>query len=292
MPSHPLAEVFGFPITNFTKEAKRFRRNKLCPFNNKVPSCTKDKAKNPLGVCSIFDDGNPVITCPVRFRQSWVIAEKAARFCFEKSASWTSIAEVRLTDKNGKSAGNIDLVLVAYDDRGHVTDFCSLEIQAVYISGNIRSPFDYYMGSPNTRKGMIWKRKPNYPKPDFLSSSRKRLIPQVLYKGGILKAWGKKQTVALQKSFFETLPEIPQVNAEQADIAWFLYDLKKDSKANLFNLVEEEVVYTKFGPALDTIITPKPGRVEEFIQILQSKLDERLDQNPPEAPTLADTVLQ
>jgi len=292
MPSHPLAEVFGFPITNFTKEAKRFRRNKLCPFNNKVPSCTKDKAKNPLGVCSIFDDGKPVITCPVRFRQSWVIAEKAAQFCFEEGASWTSIAEVRLTDKSGKSAGNIDLVLVAYDERGYVTDFCSLEVQAVYISGNIRSPFEYYMAVPNARKGMNWHGKPNYPKPDFLSSSRKRLIPQVLYKGGILKAWGKKQTVALQKSFFETLPAIPRVNAEQADIAWFLYDLRKDSKANRFNLVEEEVVYTKFGPALDTIITPKPGRVEEFIQILQAKLDERFEQNPPEAPTLADTVLQ
>ena len=56
---NPLAEVFGFPVSNASKEALRFRHNRLCPFNNKVPSCTKDKAKNPLGVCSIFNGGKP-----------------------------------------------------------------------------------------------------------------------------------------------------------------------------------------------------------------------------------------
>jgi hypothetical protein len=82
MADHPLAEVFGFPINNFTEDAKRMRRNKLCPFNNKVPSCTKDRAKNPLGVCSIFGDGMPVITCPIRFRERWIIVEEAANFFF------------------------------------------------------------------------------------------------------------------------------------------------------------------------------------------------------------------
>jgi len=207
MSGHPLAEVFGFPVGNFKKEAKRFRHNKLCPFNNRVPSCTKDKAKNPLGVCSIFHDEHPVITCPVRFREKWIIAENAADFFFDEGALWTSVAEVNLTDKTGKTAGHIDLVLVAYDDRGHVTDFGTVEVQAVYISGNIRAPFEYYMGAPMKRQNLNWQEKPNYPKPDYLSSSRKRLIPQVLYKGGILKTWGKKQAVVLQKRFFQTLPE-------------------------------------------------------------------------------------
>ncbi len=42
MPNHPLAEVFGHSTADFSVRAKRFRKNKLCPFNNKVPSCTKD----------------------------------------------------------------------------------------------------------------------------------------------------------------------------------------------------------------------------------------------------------
>jgi len=35
------------------------------------------------------------------------------------------------------------VVLVAYDDAGKVVDFGALEIQAVYISGNVREPFEY-----------------------------------------------------------------------------------------------------------------------------------------------------
>ena len=52
---NPLAEIFGFPIDNLSADADRYRSNKLCPYNNKVPSCTKDKANDPLGVCSVFD---------------------------------------------------------------------------------------------------------------------------------------------------------------------------------------------------------------------------------------------
>jgi len=292
MPKHPLAEVFGFPVSNLRKEANRFRHNKLCPFNNRVPSCTKDKAKNPLGVCSIFHDDDPVITCPVRFRERWIIAENAADFFFKKGTPWTSITEVNLIDKRGKTAGHIDLVLAAYDEHGRVTDFGTLEVQAVYISGNIRTPFEYYMDAPVRKQNLSWQGKPNYPKPDYLSSSRKRLIPQVLYKGGILKAWGKKQAVVLQKCFFQTLPEMPRVNVERADIAWLLYKLKPEPKENRFTLVQEEVVYTEFGPALDRIIRPEPGNIKDFIEALQEKLDEQLDKNPPDAPTLTDSVLQ
>ena len=54
MPNHPLAEVFGYATTDFSDRAQRFRKSKLCPFNNRVPNCTKDKANDPLGVCSIL----------------------------------------------------------------------------------------------------------------------------------------------------------------------------------------------------------------------------------------------
>ncbi len=79
---NPLGEVFGFPIINDSAQAKRDRNQKLCPYNNKVPNCTKDKANDPLGVCSILHEGKPVITCPVRFREDWIIVENAAKFAF------------------------------------------------------------------------------------------------------------------------------------------------------------------------------------------------------------------
>ena len=200
--TQPLAEVFGHLIGDQSKEAARYRSHRLCPFNNKVPNCTKDKAKNPLGVCSVFHDGAPAITCPIRFRENWLITDDAASFFFDDETAWSSLTEVRLNDANGKSAGNIDLVLVAYDDNGKILDFGSLEIQAVYISGNVRDPFEYYMKDPKTRGQMDWSTKPNYPRPDYLSSSRKRLAPQLLFKGGILHSWQKKIAVALNTSAF------------------------------------------------------------------------------------------
>ncbi|MGQ4808160.1 hypothetical protein NKDENANG_01527 [Candidatus Entotheonellaceae bacterium PAL068K] len=184
MPKHPLAEVFGYPADNLSSPARRYRDHRLCPFNNRVPNCTKDKANDPLGVCSIHAGENLTITCPVRFREDWIIAEHAADFFFSTQTTWTSLTEVRLNDKNGRSAGNIDMVLVAYDQLGKVTDFGSLEVQAVYISGNIRRPFEHYMQSPEQYADMAWTGESNSPRPDFLSSSRKRLVPQLMFKGG------------------------------------------------------------------------------------------------------------
>lgn len=287
--SQPLAEVFGHIPTDHSDTARRYRTNRLCPFNNKVPNCTKDKAKNPLGVCSIHHENVPVITCPIRFRQEWIIADDAASFFFDAGTRWSSLTEVRLNDANGKSAGNIDIVLVAYDDRGKVINFGALEIQAVYISGNVREPFEHYMQDPQSRAVMDWSREPNYPRPDYLSSSRKRLVPQLVYKGGILHNWRKKMAVALNSSFFATLPTLQQVPKQDAEIAWIIYDLQPPSEggdtAGRYSLKKMDEVYTEFEPALLSITTPHPGRVADFIGLLQEKLDEHLE-TPPTNQTI------
>jgi Restriction endonuclease NotI len=96
-----------------------------------------------LGVCSVLEGNDVAITCPIRFRQDWIIAEDASSFFFPSNTSWTSLTEVRLNNKDGQSAGNIDIVLVAYNDKGSIIDFGAVEVQAVYISGNIRRPFEH-----------------------------------------------------------------------------------------------------------------------------------------------------
>ena len=278
---HPLAEVFGFPAADGSPEAVRHRTKRLCPFNNKVPNCTKDKAQNPLGVCSIAHQGELVITCPIRFRQGWRIADDAAEFFFPPDTKWTALTEVRLKDANGDSAGNIDVVLCAYDAAGKVYDFGSLEVQAVYISGNVRMPFEYYMDAPQERAEMDWTTRENYPRPDYLSSSRKRLAPQLIFKGGILTSWGKKSAVALNQAFFNTLPPLPKVGREEGEIAWLIYDVEPPSAPGQnFQLVRKDVVYTRFEPALIQITKSRPGRVEDFLLHLQSKVDEKLETPP------------
>ncbi len=272
----PLAEVFGHLITDQSNSAVRYRTNRLCPFNNKVPNCTKDKANNPLGVCSIYHNNSPVITCPIRFREDWLATDDAAEFFFPKGTKWTSLTEVRLNDANGKTAGNIDVVLVAYNSNDKIIDFGALEIQAVYISGNVRDPFEYYMKDPVNCGNMDWSTQPNSPRPDYLSSSRKRLAPQLLFKGGILHSWQKKIAVAMNKSFFETLPTLTPVEKSKADIVWLLYDLEKTKggEQSKYKLKKVEQIYTEFVPALMSITNPAPGNIKDFMKLLQEKLDE------------------
>jgi hypothetical protein len=162
-----------------------------------------------------------------------------------------------------------------------VTDFGALEVQAVYISGNVRKPFEYYMQDPKNHANMNWKNEKFWPGPDYLSSSRKRLAPQLIFKGGILHAWGKKTAVALDTGFFATLPPLEQVPKEKAEIAWLVYDLEFSKAENFYTLRRKQTVYTGFESSLDQITKSEPGSIRDFVGVLQEKLDEKLSGTAP-----------
>jgi len=240
------------------------------------------KANDPLGVCSIFDHDDLAITCPIRFRERWIVVEDAAGFFFPTDAKWTSLTEVPLKDQAGGKAGNLDLVLVSYDSHGKLVDYGALEIQAVYISGNVRRPFEHYMQNPVQNASMDWLK---HPRADYLSSSRKRLAPQLLYKGGILRAWDKKLAVALHHGFFDTLPVLQGAEQSGADIAWLIYELRHDTPQDKYLLSRLKTVYTLFSETLEQITKAQVGDERAFLAELQSRLDEKLDNdNPPDAP--------
>jgi hypothetical protein len=226
-------------------------------------------------VCSIYHGNNITITCPIRFRQDWLIATDAAEFFFPPDVNWTSLTEIRLNDANGKSAGNIDVVLVSYDKEGQLLDFGALEVQGVYISGNVRNPFAFYMQDPQANAQLDWRGKEKYPRADFLSSSRKRLAPQLIYKGGILHSWGRKMAVAVDRAFFRQLPDLPQVEPQEADVAWLIYDLQENAQTSRYYLTRIQTIYTQFTPVLLRITNPEPGPEEPFRKLLQRKLKEK-----------------
>ncbi len=272
---HPLAEVFGFTTTDQSSKAQRYRSHRHCPFNNKVPNCTKGQTKNPLGVCSILHGNKPVVTCPVRFREDWLITDDAASFFFDEGVRWSSLTEVNLTDAYGKSAGEIDVVLVAYDEYGKMVDFGAIEIQAAFISGDARDPFDFYMKDTKSNSLMDWTEQSNYPQPDFLSAARESLVPQLIFKGSILNSWHKKMAVAINKSYFDTLPDLILVKKEEADIAWLIYDLELvvDGEKEKYQLQKSEVVYTKYQQTLAALTASYPDNLEHFLKLLPELAD-------------------
>ena len=119
---------------------------------------------------------------------------------------------------------------------------------------------------------MDWSRKPKYPKADYLSSSRKRLAPQLIYKGEIFKSWKKKTAVALNTGLFNTLPDLDEVPKEEAELAWLIYDLVLNDTSENYKLTHTRSVYTKFSESLTKITTSEPGQVAAFIKVLQKKV--------------------
>lgn len=105
------------------------------------------------------------------------------------------------------------MVLVALGDDDQIVDFGALEVQAVYVSGNVKKPFKHYMSDPATHANMEWPAL-GYPKPDYLSSSRKRLAPQLIFKGGILNHWSKKMAVAVHTPFLSSYRRCPKLTRQ------------------------------------------------------------------------------
>lgn len=95
-----------------------------------------------------------------------------------------------------------------------------------------------------------------------------------MYKGQILRAWGKKMVVVVDIPFFETLPDFPTVPKEKADICWLVYQLNDDSKR--FELTLSKKVYSGFDDTLKKLGTPEVGSETDFIAELEKKLDKKL----------------
>jgi hypothetical protein len=73
---------------------------------------------------------------------------------------------------------------------------------------------------------------------------------------------------------------LPQTTKENADIAWFLYDLEYNKQEKRNHLVLVDTVYTEFHAALQQVIYTKPGQMSDFLTLLQGKLDERISNEP------------
>jgi hypothetical protein len=116
------------------------------------------------------------------------------------------------------------------------------------------------------------------------------LAPQLIFKGGIFHSWKKKTAVALSSSFFNTLPHLPEVPQDEADIAWMIYDIHPTSQVGSLNELRlQRTVYTKFDAALAHITKPRAGEMSDFIGVLQKKLDQKLS-TPPINKTIANPL--
>ena len=197
-----IGEWYGRPFLGMTALERVARANvglnrseeiPPCPFQSGAPPCSKAG-----GVCSIqryaeSDSGGlrapvgaPVVVCPKRFEEDHLLLRWLADivgFSWDETlmAREVPFMESRST---GKPAGKIDLVVARTGTGG--LSWYGLEIQAVYFSGSaMASEFESVLISPEA---------PRFPtrirRPDWRSSSAKRLMPQLQVKVPTLRRWG------------------------------------------------------------------------------------------------------
>lgn len=263
-----ISEVFGYGVENLSDEALAVRRTKFCPFRSSP--CTKSSKTDPIGVCSLSDGESAASLCPVRFLEGNRIFVDAARLAFGSGAEVALFPEVRIlkieTESNirDRKIGKVDFVLGLVKD-GQITDFCALEVQAVYFSGSeIRTPMRRFLEA-NNLDPLISDRRP-----DFRSSAQKRLVPQLQLKVPVFRRWGKRFFVVVDSQFFGSLPSFPTTTVANSEVTWLTYPISKDGPD--YAMQDVNVVYSQWDDVQNALregIAPDPA---EIVEELQSKL--------------------
>ena len=243
-----IGEWFGEPLlslaparrSEFARCALREREAPLCPFQQPDTRCSKRG-----GVCSIQQYqssadgriaaaiGQPVVVCPRRFEESRTLLKWLAEIVGLDPSDTHIAREVPFMrgTKTRKPAGKIDLVVAGSNDP-HFRWY-GLEIQAVYFSGQ-------GMSDEFERLADDEADSPPFPgairRPDWRSSSAKRLMPQLEIKVPTLRRWASKLAVAVDRPFFESMggPSAnPTHDLDDGDIIWLVPELQAGANGSM-----------------------------------------------------------
>ena len=210
--------------------------------------------------------------CPSRFEEGGFIYEWVGKTILG-TTNVVSVREVGFLeriDAQGSRAsddvGRIDRVLVV--PGSNPLQWCALEVQAVYFSGDA-------MGREWTEIRDHKTRAVPFPagrrRPDYRSSGPKRLMPQLQIKVPSLRRWGKKMAVVIDEDFWEGLGPMDEVgHVSNCDIAWFIVGY--DETLNGAKLALRHVRLTTLERAVEGLTAGLPVSLGDFEKRILAKL--------------------
>jgi hypothetical protein len=162
--------------------------------------------------------------------------------------------------------GRIDNVLVHPSQ--DPLEWCALELQAVYFSGQSMDN-EFKMLAQDRTGALPFPAK--HRRPDWRSSGPKRLLPQLQTKVPTIRTWGKKMAVVIDEAFYGSLVSLDRErHLSNAEIAWFVVGF--DGKPNGWTLVPREVLFTKLDASVKSLTGGVPLSKERFEEQLRLKL--------------------
>ena len=210
--------------------------------------------------------------CPSRFEEGNLLLHWLADivgFPVDEAMVAREVPFMRGTG-TARAAGKIDLI-VARNLEGALSWY-GLEIQAVYFSGRgMQSEFLALEADQNPTAPF-----PNaVRRPDWRSSSAKRLMPQLQVKVPTLRRWGSKIAVAVDQPFFDSIggpsPE-PSRDLNDGDIIWMIPEMYRPGD-DLFRLRRGHWEVLTLEDSSNRLLAAETVRREAFEQALRSKLE-------------------
>lgn len=281
---YTVGEWFGRPAADVSAP-DRMRLAGMALGREPAPECPFDgprRCGKKGGVCSLRPHvqggggqavpvGDEVCAvCPRRLYEDDLIARWVGEVLLG-TAEPLSIREVDfLRTKDGKAAGRIDMVLCdpLTLGSGDGLRWCIVETQAVYFSGG---RMDDEFRRMEEAGGAHVPFPAEHRRPDFRSSSAKRLQPQLEAKCPTLARWGKKTAVVVDRPFFDSLsPMARALDNDDAEVIWFV--VRYEPQGGRYALARDMVVPVTLDVARSGLQNAEPVSKQDFESTLREKL--------------------
>lgn len=177
------------------------RNDFLCPFiESRCPKRSKSVANGEAyPVCTLWRYSKSestaqrdlICVCPKRFYQiNWLDAVVHHCWPFDPPSNPVVATEVKM-----KGFGNVDFVIADQAPDGEITNFLSVELQAIDITGSA------YPAYQALREGMLLPKRPTY---NFnWDNVYKRYVTQLIRKGYFHHHWGTKIVAVIQDQVYD-----------------------------------------------------------------------------------------
>jgi hypothetical protein len=138
----------------------------------------------------------------------------------------------------------------------------------------MRLEFDAYLKNAETTLYPVAHRRP-----DYRSSGPKRLSPQLDVKVPVLRNWGKKVVVVIDRFFYDNMNSLADAfprakndkeRRDNADVVWFVVDYNDQNQ-----LKESVVIYTTLDSSRRALNATEPLSKSDFTINLKSVISDK-----------------
>ena len=249
----------------------------ICPFINS--QCTKrsQKLSGPYPICSVFHGKGKnrklMCVCPKRFFQT-DFKQKIIDVCWHRDPPQNPIIvpEIKM-----EGFGNVDFVIADIDnDKQHVKNFISVEIQAVDITGSVEPAYQEIIKHKQTMLknfsyGINWE------------NVRKRYITQLINKGFFHHHWQSKIIAVIQLALYNNLREKIRFDeldpeSDTSNIVFMLYDFDKidGDDSYYYEITYKKAIGTSHSSLMNAALYKTPPSKEKFEERILSVLHKKI----------------